>query len=45
LKPTAVICDLDGTLALIGDRDPYAAQKCEGSPSSRSTTLTNNSLS
>ena len=28
LKPTAVICDLDGTLALIGDRDPYAAQKC-----------------
>lgn len=28
MKPTAVICDLDGTLALIGDRDPYASHKC-----------------
>lgn len=27
--PTAIICDLDGTLALIGDRSPYDATKCE----------------
>lgn len=26
----ALICDLDGTLAVIGDRDPYDASKCEG---------------
>lgn len=24
----AVVCDLDGTLAIIGDRDPYAAEEC-----------------
>lgn len=28
--PKAIICDLDGTLALIGDRSPYDASKCEG---------------
>ncbi len=27
-KRPAVVCDLDGTLALIGDRDPYDAQEC-----------------
>ncbi len=28
LRPPAVICDLDGTLALITDRDPYDAEFC-----------------
>lgn len=28
-KPDAVIFDLDGTLALIGDRNPYDASDCE----------------
>ncbi|MFN5747171.1 MAG: AAA family ATPase [Pseudanabaena sp.] len=28
--PEAIICDLDGTLALIGDRSPYDAANCEG---------------
>ncbi|NUN64735.1 AAA family ATPase [Pseudanabaena biceps] len=27
--PDVIICDLDGTLALIGDRSPYDAAKCE----------------
>ncbi|PZU98312.1 MAG: polynucleotide kinase [Pseudanabaena sp.] len=27
--PEAIICDLDGTIALIGDRSPYDAVKCE----------------
>jgi predicted kinase len=27
--PDAIICDLDGTIALIGDRNPYDASKCE----------------
>lgn len=27
-KPKALIVDLDGTLALIGDRDPYAGHLC-----------------
>jgi hypothetical protein len=27
-RPPAVICDLDGTLALITDRDPYDAEFC-----------------
>lgn len=27
--PDAIICDLDGTIALIGDRSPYDAAKCE----------------
>jgi predicted kinase len=27
--PSAIICDLDGTLALIGHRDPYDASSCE----------------
>ncbi|MDX2257255.1 MAG: AAA family ATPase [Pseudanabaenaceae cyanobacterium bins.39] len=27
--PDAIICDLDGTLAIIGDRSPYDAAKCE----------------
>lgn len=27
--PKAIICDLDGTLALIGDRDPYNASECD----------------
>ena len=27
--PDAVLCDLDGTIALIGDRSPYHAAKCE----------------
>jgi len=27
--PEAIICDLDGTLALIGDRSPYDAANCE----------------
>jgi hypothetical protein len=26
--PHAVICDLDGTLALMGDRSPYDCKKC-----------------
>src|SRR6202012_204832 len=26
--PYAVICDLDGTLAILGDRDPYDASRC-----------------
>lgn len=28
--PKAIICDLDGTLALLNDRDPYNAAACEG---------------
>lgn len=28
-KPFAVICDLDGTLALIGNRSPYDASNCD----------------
>lgn len=28
-KPEAIICDLDGTLALLNGRDPYDASKCE----------------
>jgi predicted kinase len=27
--PKAIICDLDGTLALIGDRSPYDASQCD----------------
>ena len=27
--PSAIICDLDGTLALLGNRDPYDASRCE----------------
>ncbi len=27
--PDVILCDLDGTLALIGDRSPYDAAKCE----------------
>jgi predicted kinase len=27
--PKAVICDLDGTLALIGDRSPFDASRCD----------------
>ena len=27
--PDAIICDLDGTLALIGDRSPYDGARCE----------------
>jgi predicted kinase len=27
--PDAIICDLDGTIALIGDRNPYDAASCE----------------
>jgi predicted kinase len=27
--PKAVVCDLDGTLALIGNRDPYDASLCD----------------
>ncbi|MFC9292621.1 RNA ligase [Streptomyces sp. NPDC057011] len=27
--PTAVMCDIDGTLALIGDRGPYDFSRCE----------------
>ena len=27
--PHAIICDLDGTLALMGDRNPYDASKCD----------------
>lgn len=27
--PKAIICDLDGTLALLGNRDPYDASQCE----------------
>jgi predicted kinase len=27
--PKIIVCDLDGTLAEIGDRDPYDASKCE----------------
>lgn len=26
--PQAIICDLDGTLALLGDRSPYDASRC-----------------
>lgn len=29
MKTQAIICDLDGTLALITDRNPYDASKCE----------------
>ncbi|MGX1881506.1 phosphatase domain-containing protein [Streptomyces sp. NPDC055287] len=28
--PTAVMCDIDGTLALTGDRGPYDFTRCEG---------------
>ena len=28
--PKAVLCDLDGTLAILNGRDPYVADKCEG---------------
>lgn len=28
-KPSAIICDLDGTLAIIGDRNPYDASQCD----------------
>lgn len=28
-KPKAIICDLDGTLALLGDRDPFNAATAE----------------
>jgi len=27
--PSAIICDLDGTLAIIGDRSPYDARDCD----------------
>ncbi len=27
--PKAIICDLDGTLALLGDRSPYDASECD----------------
>lgn len=27
--PIAIICDLDGTLAIMGDRSPYDASKCD----------------
>lgn len=27
--PSAIICDLDGTLAIIGDRSPYDASRCD----------------
>jgi hypothetical protein len=27
--PKAILCDLDGTLALIGDRSPYDASECD----------------
>jgi len=27
--PDAILCDLDGTIALIGDRNPYDAASCE----------------
>lgn len=27
--PYAILCDLDGTLALVNDRSPYDAEKCE----------------
>jgi len=27
-KPNAIICDLDGTLAIMGDRSPYDASNC-----------------
>jgi predicted kinase len=27
--PKAIICDLDGTLAIIGDRSPYDASECD----------------
>lgn len=29
LLPTAIICDLDGTLALLNGRNPYDAARCE----------------
>ena len=28
--PKAVVCDLDGTLAILNGRNPYVADKCEG---------------
>lgn len=28
MKQKAIICDLDGTLALIGDRSPYDSKNC-----------------
>ena len=28
--PTAIVVDLDGTLALLGDRNPYDTARCEG---------------
>lgn len=28
VKPSAIICDLDGTLALLNGRDPYDASTC-----------------
>jgi hypothetical protein len=28
-RPAAIVVDLDGTLALLGDRDPYDASTCE----------------
>ncbi len=27
--PEAILCDLDGTLALMGDRSPYDASRCD----------------
>ena len=27
--PKAIICDIDGTLAVVGDRSPYDASKCD----------------
>src|SRR6202011_2853961 len=27
--PTAIVCDLDGTLALLNGRNPYDASRCE----------------
>jgi len=27
--PRAIVCDLDGTLAIIGDRSPYDASRCD----------------
>lgn len=29
MKPKAIVCDLDKTLCLIGNRDPYDASDCE----------------
>src|SRR5260221_4266897 len=28
-KPKAIMCDLDGTLALMGERGPFEMEKCE----------------